>query len=1468
MWYIFFGAMHESMHLAAAWFMGYDVFLEISREITGIHTTISYQGIDAYVRLAFEVLLGRQCSLPNFPEDMERPVRHFGWIGSSLLLMFLNQEKRMFFLAEIMSSAMLFAAFVTACEAVATDLIGLSPNLPINGSSMRQVFYCGNFGIILLNKLWLESSQTKDSALDTLQQMIEVTMMRGAQSGGVVIYHPMDNKQTDNPYLTKSSKAVRSRVVNKKRTDLSKLVRAKVEKDFRGYSRKDSGDFVPRMLVGHTRFATSSLSTLDGTHPHQWTPPSTRRVYAMESIIGTQGKDVIPRPAVVTVENYITHNGDFDFFQSHGKTYELETIQNWLSVVTEVETPALVDSCAIAGMIDILRSQGCFGLSARYALVLGMESSRCGLKMAPAKDRITQRQVLPPYKEYLEAVIGVAFEKVLESFCRRSKSDKDLAMTLRDIGNEEKSRVMLQEYALEELLELSEDQLRPLMRAIDTSDIESNSVDNPLRSFCKMTIDAFFDNDLFMTTKLFMKNAKGSFGISVTSNLDSHRQMCLAARGQTMSIAFYPDKDLVCYGSEQAAVKAGMGSKFEKVSRDENLQSTTSSSPEFDNESTRLDLDDLGGEIIVLDWGHRKYLTSPVSLPNRHLKEYHLMNGKITVILHQESKSTKIDSELYHRMTKLSGNPLIQPLQPSTDDPVLTDIQDIPRVCKNIQDDWHSRRASTSLNRLTAFNLSRCLRKRLEQHVAGTVPNMSVDILLTGCEVSLYLAEQFASDLKKAFPKLCIEAVSSNKLLGLYGQEIAVPSIGFPYTPQTRNIHDAIVIIVSHSGGTFGPLACSNLLQSATQSIFVVTSEWDTQIGKQLRMMDEIDGTSASLMNQRIFSTEIGMRPAEPCSVSVAATHQLLTNLFEYISVLILSDPRFRRVTRAQINEQDIQILERCNHMNINALTEIVGHNVFGYPLDRIPQLLSTLHDLGHLWSDHILEQARAYAMCFLYVFVTVTSGWPLVSAIGHAFGVVEGHIITYFLRFLDSCIYFWLPQICITIIRIVQGRDLRHRMVGRTVVIGDIPWVSQCADAFLSKCFAVSYSIAGLNVLHGNPSDHFVHRHTHRVVRGTLAIFGRPDGRLSALSTAEGSVCLSVNQASSIQSHGGTCESITIGHNPFTLNLSKTGIFLKRHRPLFLCERLLIENDAHEEQISSLIQAFSDDVSNDGSAVANHRYSAVKTCKNLFSCFSKSNSHNTLLNSSIHQIMDCSVSFKIHRQRSTHALVGAYLDINEQQRSERGAAIEENSDDDASDEIHSAFSVDDIVDDAIRSRKSNDRLHVLFKMLDKDEDGILSETEFIEGLKALDSSLTESEAKILFGEADNDHSGAVDYNDFAVFLKNSGYDQQVKIPPSNRDSRGLIQVEASKEKYFGETLRKFNAGKNKAKDMDFVLAQNQHLVQELYETRVASMQRFVSIGADVRQRIERLRLLKKVLHSVHVIEVAYLSYRKRNEEN
>jgi hypothetical protein len=46
------------------------------------------------------------------------------------------------------------------------------------------------------------------------------------------------------------------------------------------------------------------------------------------------------------------------------------------------------------------------------------------------------------------------------------------------------------------------------------------------------------------------------------------------------------------------------------------------SSNDLDYESTRLDLDDLGGEIILLDWGKNKYKNRPVSKHNRSLMQH------------------------------------------------------------------------------------------------------------------------------------------------------------------------------------------------------------------------------------------------------------------------------------------------------------------------------------------------------------------------------------------------------------------------------------------------------------------------------------------------------------------------------------------------------------------------------------------------------------------------------------------------------------------------------------------------------------------------------------------------------------------------------------------------------------------------------------------------------------------------------
>jgi hypothetical protein len=106
---------------------------------------------------------------------------------------------------------------------------------------------------------------------------------------------------------------------------------------------------------------------------------------------------------------------------------------------------------------------------------------------------------------------------------------------------------------------------------------------------------------------------------------------------------------------------------------------------------------------------------------------------------------------------------------------------------------------------------------------------------------------------------------------------------------------------------------------------------------------------------------------------------------------------------------------------------------------------------------------------------------------------------------------------------------------------------------------------------------------------------------------------------------------------------------------------------------------------------------------------------------------------------------------------------------------------------------------------------------------------MTEDQAQVIFNGADVDRSGHLNYDQFLNLLRFSNLEQQMRVPSSNRNKKGVIQIEASQGKYFGETLRKYNSGKSH-RDLDFMLAQSQHFAQELYETRIASLQRFVAM--------------------------------------
>jgi len=596
-----------------------------------------------------------------------------------------------------------------------------------------------------------------------------------------------------------------------------------------------------------------------------------------------------------------------------------------------------------------------------------------------------------------------------------------------------------------------------------------------------------------------------------------------------------------------------------------------------------------------------------------------------------------------------------------------------------------------------------------------------------------------------------------------------------------------------------------------TKNIFVISSEWDNQIGRQLRLMTQ-SNDQHEIFDSHIFTTGVGLRPAEPCSISVVATHQLLTNIFQYLSIVILSDEKYRQITGAMITERDLQILERCNRENIFALEAIVGVESDGAVLQSDTE--AELRKAGDVWAEHVLENAKAYIMSFIYIFATVIMGFPFVFGISKNIGLSETY--AYLIRVFDAIIYFFLPQINILILRLIQRRPLRHRMVSRTVVIGDIPWVAQAAEAFLSKLFACSYSIACLNVHSANPSDHFVHRMTHRVVRGTLLCCGRPDGRLSALTAAENAVSLSINQASSIQSLGSTCETVTIGHNKFKLPLSSRAIFLDRYRPLFLCEYILARHDngANKEMISrdAMIMGISRHsmISIEQSTTRAHRYTSKHS-------FTVDDDNNDTLLKSIRGSIKTSTTNK-----NSSALLGHYKSIQREMvnKLHRDHSFHHNQSE--------LLSLKKVLRTTIQEKKWITKARQLFEYLNARKDGKLQREEFITGLSKLgcDRSVNElSELFSLFSKnEDNDYLSFDAF--FQLMAMHSIEVEQILF--SVRDSRGIIQVGASQEHFFGQSLvEKKESGKT---HVSFGAMKSQHHVQELYEARIASLQRFVSM--------------------------------------
>ena len=177
---------------------------------------------------------GASTIVPGISETLKasKLVAHAGWLFSLVLAIFCY---RCWWPVSV-------AACWTALDGITSDLLGYHSD-----ETSPDRFFCGNFGLVLLD---LACAAKVKPLLET---MLRVTMMRGAQSAGLVTYTP-------------SAKGIRKRVVNGKRTDLCTMLLREYASQL-----KPSNLSCPQLFQGHTRFATSSIAALPGCHPHQWT---------------------------------------------------------------------------------------------------------------------------------------------------------------------------------------------------------------------------------------------------------------------------------------------------------------------------------------------------------------------------------------------------------------------------------------------------------------------------------------------------------------------------------------------------------------------------------------------------------------------------------------------------------------------------------------------------------------------------------------------------------------------------------------------------------------------------------------------------------------------------------------------------------------------------------------------------------------------------------------------------------------------------------------------------------------------------------------------------------------------------------------------------------------------------------------------------------------------------------------------
>jgi hypothetical protein len=794
------------------------------------------------------------------------------------------------------------------------------------------------------------------------------------------------------------------------------------------------------LVQTHVRFATSGVATREESHPFRFVEAKQR------------GSRRVFRPGVLEtaptlrpIETAITHNGDLDALHFRGVRIAHPELGYFLERVLEAENRWQGDSPSLAGAVELFLTQGLWFESLRLAhLEL----------IAPPPPAISELAAEVP------AAGRIAFVRErLRQYPSASVLELQRLAELAEavwLATPEAQKGRLTER------DALADRLRAELGAGPLGDLDPGL----LASFARRALELFLDNDLFRAVRQVEAAVEGTFGCVISSTLEPDTVVAFA-RGQPLSLGVQTETGCVAIVSERNAlrVRDGRGAAV------------------FD---ARLDFDMSNAEIARIVTGE-------------------LLQPQLVLYCVNERRSyTREDLERSGRLVALRDNPLTPPLPVPAKGRLQQDLQDLPRVLREVRTQYND---PDSRNRRSAETLAYAL-----------LSHRAPRLLLLGITSDLWLAQQFANNLELCLRGVQVEAVSSNDFLK-EGRATSLP-------PGT------VVLAVSQSGQDFPTLA--TLLQLRQElgehghgRLYVLSGETDTLLGQAVGQ----SFSRRALWLGRILTNCGGYRPSEAATVSVNATHAALCELLLVICETAQQLPAPHHGLSLDAHDR-AALYTRRNALIDDHVVPILSAPASTQQADAIAAQIGRQ---SRRWGRHVLEGVLGFALAGLVLEANLVLGlaikpsWFTDLAARHATGTVARVVATLGAQ-ADVLYYLFLTPLFIWLLRLVQGRALLHRQGVRELLIGDTAYVRQIVWLLARKLFSLSYGFASIKAYAADNQDDLVM--THEPLRGTIALLGIPDGRRPHLQGHAGAAAMSAKQFASSRSLARAgAEVVTVGH-------------------------------------------------------------------------------------------------------------------------------------------------------------------------------------------------------------------------------------------------------------------------------------------------------------------------------------------------